>query len=465
MKKAYLFLSTFLVGLTQPDLPEINIPANQPGKIIKARQLSSPVLTKDYRIKTVIIDPGHGGHDPGCSGKDSKEKHLCLAIGKFLAEGLKNNYPDLKVIMTRSSDHFVTLDERAAIATRNNADLFISIHCNFIPKASHVQGTETYVLGLHATKENLEVAKRENASILLEENYKETYGYDPDSPEAHIMFSMFQNAFLEQSILFAQKVQNRSAQEAGRKDRGVKQAGFLVLRHATMPSVLVETGFLSNRSEELYLQTTNGQKAMANALLLAFHDYKKDMETGNLATNSIVPVKLKANSEEIVPADVPVVAAPLEVNNPAPKEEPKIVTVRQETVSAKPPDTKEPEKKTQADVASVNKPAENTTAIIIPSKPVSESPPPPVKELSPPAGAQYRVQLAASPSLLDVTTGKWAKCEYLIEVVEEDRLYKYQVRNFATLDEADQVRRKLRAVGFNDAFVVAYQNGKRVKIH
>ncbi len=468
-----------------------------------------------FRLKTVVIDAGHGGHDPGCSGSKSKEKHLCLAIAKYVAQALEQNYPDIKVILTRSTDVFITLNERAAIATRNKADLFISIHCNFIPKASHIHGAETYVLGLHATDENLEVAKRENASILLEENYQETYGYDPNSPEAHIVMSMFQNAFLEQSISFAQKVQLHANEEAGRRNKGVKQAGFLVLRHSTMPSVLVECGYMSNLTEEQFLRSKNGQKRMANAILLAFHDYKTEMEgSGDLAAPKKLPLDEAEEIHEPAPAErqADPVASSEKIKgktlyvkpenrgeeskqqrtNESPNEQraasneqPAVVQVKQENPPTQPePQVRKEEKyeappvirerrETQSDshrddlLASAEPLPKNdpprSSGKILPSVEVESAPAPPSQKPAQNVDIQYRVQLAASPKLLDVSKGAWLQVEYLLEVVEEDKLYKYQVRTFATLEEANRAKNKLRSMGFNDAFVVGYQNGKRVK--
>jgi N-acetylmuramoyl-L-alanine amidase len=475
MKKALLFLPTILLGLTSWNLPKVNTSAPRAGKIIKAGEfatanpdLSAPgdslIQAKTVfkakggvKITTIVIDPGHGGHDPGCSGAHSREKHLALAIGKYFAEGLRQNFPDVKVVMTRSTDVFIPLHERAAIATREKADLFVSIHCNYIPKASHIHGTETYVLGLHATEANLEVAKRENSSILYEDNYQETYGYDPNSPEAHIVFSMFQNAFLEQSILFAQKVQKRSTGEAGRRDRGVKQAGFLVLRHATMPSVLVETGYLSNRDEENYLRTEKGQKEMANALLEAFEEYKNEMEGGEKSTPLVKLDLTPEDKTENVYAGNSSVSGSSEAGMVLPvKAEPVPAPAQKEKISStgNSPVLKNEHSKTNISPAPAGK--------IIPSTPISGSNPPSSQGVSQNTDIQYRVQLAASPSLIDITQGKWKNVDYLIEVVQEGNLYKYQVRNFATLGEANSAKQKLRAIGFNDAFVAAYQNGQRI---
>lgn len=231
-----------------------------------------------YRIKTVIIDPGHGGFDPGTHGIFTLEKDLVLSVGKKLRDLLTEKYPQIKVIMTRDKDIFIPLYQRAKIANDANADLFISIHANFMPKSSITQGTETYVMGLHTAEYNLDVAKRENAAILLEENYKNNYDYDPNSPEGHILFSMYQNAYLDQSIQFGQFVENQYASHANRKSRGVKQAGFVVLKATSMPSVLLEIGFLSNREEENYLKTDNGKQKIAESIFNGFTEYKKKIE-------------------------------------------------------------------------------------------------------------------------------------------------------------------------------------------
>ncbi|HSF89468.1 MAG TPA: N-acetylmuramoyl-L-alanine amidase [Saprospiraceae bacterium] len=232
-----------------------------------------------YKIRKVVIDPGHGGKDPGCSGHHSREKEVALSIGLDLGKKLKAQYPDIQVIYTRDTDVFIPLNERAAIANRNKADLFISIHCNYISVRNRATGSETYVLGLHRAEDNLDVAKRENSAILLEENYEKTYeGFDPYSPEGHIILTMFQNAHLEQSILFATHVESAFKKLSRLPSRGVKQAGFLVLRETTMPSVLIETGFLSTDTDENYLMKKENQQEMASTILKAFSNYKKEVE-------------------------------------------------------------------------------------------------------------------------------------------------------------------------------------------
>jgi N-acetylmuramoyl-L-alanine amidase len=238
---------------------------------------------KYYTVKTVVIDAGHGGGDPGTLGTrslKSSEKDVALGVALRIGEYIKANYPDLKVIYTRRSDKFIELHERAAIANRANADCFISVHCN--SAAPSATGTETYAMGTHKTESNLSVAKRENSSILLESDYTENYdGFDPKSAEAHIMFSMFQNAYMAQSLLLAQKVENQMAATAKRKSRGVRQAGFLVLYRTTMPAILIETGFLTNTTEEKYLHSDEGQDNIALSVYKAFSDYKQQIEAAN----------------------------------------------------------------------------------------------------------------------------------------------------------------------------------------
>ncbi len=226
----------------------------------------------------VVLDAGHGGKDSGARGSFSMEKDVVLDITKQVGQYLQKHLPEVKVIYTRKDDRFVKLFKRAEIANKNEADLFVSIHANASP-STRAFGTETFVMGLHKTESNLEVAQKENAVITLEENYEEHYeGYDPHSAESYIIFSLMQNAFLEQSLRAAELTQKEFKERAKRKDRGVKQAGFLVLWKTTMPSILIETGFISNSNEEAYLNSDQGKDYLASAIFRAIRSYYDDMK-------------------------------------------------------------------------------------------------------------------------------------------------------------------------------------------
>jgi N-acetylmuramoyl-L-alanine amidase len=249
-----------------------------------------------YKVKTVVLDAGHGGRDPGALGSYSMEKDIALAIALKAGAYIEEYLPDVKVLYTRKDDTFVELHRRASIANDNEADLFISIHCN-ANRSSAPYGSETYVMGLHKSEANLEVAKLENAAILKEENYADMYqGFDPNQDEDYITLTMFQDAFLEQSTVFAKILQDQFRERVKIKDRGVKQAGFLVLHQTAMPGVLVETGFLSNPKDERFLNSEDGQTYLASAIYRAFRDYKNDMERSD---NKAEPVEAKTAGEQM----------------------------------------------------------------------------------------------------------------------------------------------------------------------
>lgn len=231
---------------------------------------------------TVVLDAGHGGHDPGAIGRRGKEKNINLSVALKLGHLIEDNCPDTKVVYTRKKDVFLPLHKRAEIANSAKANLFISIHTNAIAaRNSHIRGTETYTLGLHKTQENLEVAKKENAVILIEDDYKQRYaGFNPNSSESYIIFEFMQDKNMAQSVDFATLIQ-RNFKRCNRVDKGVHQAGFLVLRETSMPSVLIELGYISNPSEETYLLSDNGSSNLANAIYNAFLNYKSKNGYGN----------------------------------------------------------------------------------------------------------------------------------------------------------------------------------------
>ncbi len=358
------------------------------------------LIPEFQRIRTVIIDAGHGGKDSGSLGSKSQEKTIALKIAKQVGHYINTYMPDVKVVYTRDSDKFIPLFERAAIANKNNAQVFISIHCNSLPaKKAHINGTETYVMGLHSTDENLAVAKRENEVILLEENYKKHYdGFDPNSPEAHIMLSMYQNAHLGQSILLAEKMEVQFKERAKRSSRGVKQAGFVVLKATSMPSVLVETGFLSNKTEEEYLVSEKGQVYLASAIYRAFKDYKDLVEETPVTKDNDPEVPFIKKTEPEIKKPDPVI------------------------------------KKTEL----VVKPAEKTTEKVV-----------------------YKIQLASSAVKLKTNEGSWKNVSG-IEVNFVDKTYKYYGSSCGSMNEAVQNQAYYRKNGFPDAFVVAFKGTERI---
>lgn len=236
---------------------------------------------KEYQVDTVIIDAGHGGKDPGSIGNISEEKEIALQIALKLGQYIEDNIPDVSVIYTRNDDTFIPLDQRPRIANQENADVFLSIHANAVNDET-VHGTESFVMGPHTFEENLQVAKKENAVILMEDNYQETYeGFDPESPESDMLFSLYQYAYLTNSLKLANNIQAQFKKRVKRKSRGVKQAGFWVLYRTSMPSVLVEVGFLSNKKEEQYLNDELGQTYIASGIFRAFRNYKQEIESMN----------------------------------------------------------------------------------------------------------------------------------------------------------------------------------------
>ncbi|HSL87156.1 MAG TPA: N-acetylmuramoyl-L-alanine amidase [Bacteroidales bacterium] len=253
----------------------------------------------------VVIDAGHGGHDPGAIGSSSKEKDIVLAIALKTGSYIKQNFSDVKVLYTRDKDIHLGLDKRAEIANKSGADLFISIHANAVPKGvtRNVVGSETYVLGTDKESQNLSVVMKENEVILLEEDYNTKYsGYDPKSPESFIVFSLIQNIHLKQSLELASLIQNQFKDRVGRVDRGVKQGAFLVLVMTTMPSVLVEAGFITNPAEEKFLKSEQGQDYIASAIFRAFRDYKANIDKKSSFT-TVREAAAAATSQEPVTTD------------------------------------------------------------------------------------------------------------------------------------------------------------------
>lgn len=352
---------------------------------------------------TLVIDAGHGGKDPGARGTRINEKQINLAVALKLGQLITSNHSDVKVIYTRKTDRFIELDERANIANRNKADLFISIHTNAVKRGSPVSGTETYTLGLARTDENLEVAMRENSAILLEDNYMQKYeGFDPNSSESYIIFEFMQNKHMEQSISLASEIQ-KSFRNAGRKNRGVYQAGFLVLRKTSMPSVLIELGFISNRNEENFMRTVDGQNKLAKSIYTAFTKYKKeyDRRQGALSNPSASVVNRGERS-----------------NMETKKVERSTIT---ETKTTEKPTTK----------------SQNAGKVV------------------------YKVQILTSDRKLPASS-KQLKGYKNVDYYKEKGIYKYTYGESTSFNEIKKVRRQLLK-DFKDAFIVAFKDGEKVK--
>ncbi|MGP1464595.1 MAG: N-acetylmuramoyl-L-alanine amidase family protein [Prevotella koreensis] len=234
---------------------------------------------------TLVIDPGHGGHDSGAVGAMSKEKNINLNVALAFGRLVEANCPDVNVIYTRKTDVFIPLGERANIANRNKADLFISVHTNALPKGRVARGFEVYTLGMHRAADNLAVAKRENSVISLEKDYRQRYqGFDPNSSESYIMFEFIQDRNMSKSVELAKYIQKEACASAGRNDKGVHQAGFLVLRATSMPSCLIELGFITTPDEERFLNSQDGISRLARGIYNAFAKYKNKHYT-----SSVVP--------------------------------------------------------------------------------------------------------------------------------------------------------------------------------
>lgn len=265
--------------------------------ILCSISFSSWSQNSKYKINTVVIDAGHGGKDPGAVGKNSYEKDIVLSIALKTGNYIKENFPHVKIVYTRDTDIFIPLKKRPEIANKCKADLFISIHANSLENNNHTYGTETFILGLHKTKDNLAVAMKENSVMLYEDDYSNKYeGFDPKDPASYIIFNLMQGLHIENSTLLAQHTENQFKKRVGRRSRGVKAAELWVLRKASMPSVLIEVGFISNPNEERFLKSKKGQVYMASAIFRAFRSYKEEIERHSSRT---LEVKKKATLEKM----------------------------------------------------------------------------------------------------------------------------------------------------------------------
>ncbi len=479
-----------------------------------------------FKINTIVIDPGHGGKDPGAIGKKSKEKDLTLAVGLLLGEKVERELKSLKVIYTRKDDRFVELFERANIANRSKADLFISIHINSA-KSPEAHGTEAWVLGLHRSDENLNLAKRENAVLEFEGNIEQNYGFDPNSPTGNIIITMQQSAFLNQSIQFAKYVERQFVEKTDRQNRGVHQAGFIVLYKTVMPSCLIELGFISNREEEYYMSSPEGQEEIANSIFKALKQFIRDYDESLGKKSSIEPddeepviKKPKAPSRAAVEqvdqserptqalsknnGDKPVRTISIEseeentavkeqtgktkkkneedgeteetfkeafnnvINNTPVVEEPK---PKEKAVEKKPVEKPIEKKLVEKPIEKkpVEKPIEKKPVEKPIEKPIVKSTEKPVEKplekntAKNSAGSGIEYRVQVKANPTDISTKDPVfRLNQDVIAIVENGVYKYQCGNFTDKNEAKIRLAKAIKDGFKDAFIVVYENGVKV---
>jgi len=354
----------------------------------------------------VVLDAGHGGHDFGAVRGNYVEKKIVLDVTLKVGELLKKD-KSIDLVYTRKSDVFVELRERTEIANREKASVFISIHANAVANAPAASGTETFIMGTSKNASNLEVAKRENAVITLEDNYQTNYaGYDPSRPESLISLTLIQEQFVTQSIELASKIQTRFTNDAERKNRGVKQGPFWVLHGAFMPSILIELGFLSNSDEGAYLNSEEGKDELARAIANAIIDYKKQYHS---ASENIIAQKPKESPVKIEPK--------------------KVDTVKEKVIE-----------KAQISTVDASKPEEVTTS-----------------------GVRFMVQVSASSKNISLTPNNFNGLNNM-SVLKEGEMYKYFYNETTDYNHARKALEVAKTKGFNSAFLVAYKNGKKISV-
>ena len=373
---------------------------------------------KDF---VVVIDAGHGGHDPGAIGKISKEKNINLNVALKLGNLIKKNCDDVKVIYTRSRDVFIPLDRRAEIANNAKADLFISVHTNALAKNRTAKGASTWTLGLAKSDANLEVAKRENSVILYESDYQTRYaGFNPNSAESYIIFEFMQDKYMEQSVHLASLVQKQFRHTCKRVDRGVHQAGFLVLKASAMPSILIELGFISTPEEERYLNSEEGAGTMAKGIYRAFLNYKREHElrlTG--VSKTIVPTE---QEEDNAPA---IAQKDTESVNTAPQQEKLLAEAK-------------------------TKPA--ATAKTAPKRPIV------VESATNDSEITFKIQILTSSKPL-AKNDKRLKGLKEVDYYKEGGIYKYTYGASSDYNKVLRTKRTITAQ-FKDAFIIAFRNGE-----
>lgn len=379
----------------------------------------------------LVIDPGHGGKDAGALGAKSKEKNINLNVALAFGRYVERNCPDVKVIYTRKTDVFIPLNERANIANRNKADLFISVHTNALPNGKVARGFEVYTLGMHRAADNLEVAKRENSAILVENDYKQHYeDFDPNSSESYIIFEFMQDKNMAKSVELAKMIQKDACETAQRVNKGVHQAGFLVLRATSMPSCLIELGFITTQDEENYLNSAAGIDALGKGIYKAFLRYKRKYHKG-------ITVPYAADPTEEV--NIPSVVPPREENTAKqekrkPAKEQSVATVQR----------KQPEQEAQPRISGLMDTSENTAEVTSTTEPV------------------FKVQILASDRQLRLSDRQF-KGEKNIFYFQEGNMYKYTIGASTNYSEIYQLRKKLLEK-FPQAFIIAFKNDRKMDV-
>lgn len=469
--------------------------------IIGAGVLKHPIAVSS--VKTIVIDPGHGGKDPGCSGSIHKEKEVALAVALKLGKYIEENFKDVKVVYTRTTDVFVELEDRALIANKAKADLFISIHCNAAGKPVMITdpktgkkrpktyknkkgklvvvettnpvpfGTETYVMGLKNEQGKMKVAQRENSAIFYEEDYEKKYGgFDPESEESYIIMSNYTSSYVIQSANLAMKIQDEYARKAGRIDKGVHRQSIWVLWRTSMPSILTEIGYLTNPLEEEFLGSDKGQEYLAKALFRGIRKYKDEIEGRKISYNDHFENQEPLENENVKAGNLPANKKTADSDD-------------QDSSSAKPEPVAEAIETPVAQAASTSKEdTENDTAVeekedtVINAKEIadrfkkeSEKPSPPksvpveettsIKVAPPSNELVFKVQVASSDVPLNLKQAKFAS---LIDAdfYRMGNVLKYTSGRFITLKDAIAHQSELRQKGFNDCFLVAFKNGQRI---
>lgn len=380
---------------------------------------------------TLVIDAGHGGHDAGALGAKSKEKNINLNVALAFGRYVERNMPDVRVIYTRTTDVFIPLHERANIANKANADLFISVHTNALPAGKIARGFETYSLGMHRAKDNLDVAMRENSVISMEKGYQQTYqGFDPKSSESYIIFEFIQGKNMERSVEIARSIQNSVCQNANRPDKGVHQAGFLVLRETSMPSCLIELGFITTPDEENLLNDESRIDDIAKAIYEGFAKYKNKYDK-----RVTIPYRSQASEGNDIPSIVP---------DSYKRPERKSTPMRKQVVETA------PARKQNVDTA----PARKQTVA-----PVKKQTPASVKSDAP----IFKVQILVSSRVLRKGDAHF-KGEENYDSYQESGMVKYTIGASTNYNEIYQLRKSLLDK-FPEAFIIAFKNGKKYDVN